>query len=176
MNKAVFLDRDGVINKSIIKNGKPYPPLTLNEVSLYPGVREAMNALNKNGWLLIVVSNQPDVARGTVKKSLVEEINKYLAQLLPIDDFFVCFHDDIDNCSCRKPLPGLILEAASKYNIDLESSFMIGDRWKDIDAGIEAGCKTIFLDYHYHERKPLKMDYTVSNLQNAVLDIINGST
>lgn len=165
--KAVFLDRDGVVNKAVVKDRKPYPPANLTELEILPGVALALNNLYKRGYKLIVVTNQPDVARGTVRLETVKEINAFLQSRLPIDDFFCCFHDNSDGCECRKPKPGAILSAAQKYDIDLTQSFMVGDRWRDIEAGISAGCKTIFLDYGYDEKQPMYLDYRVQSLYEA---------
>jgi len=171
--KAVFLDRDGVINHSIIKNGKPFPPSSLAEVKIIDGVAEALASLRQAGFLLIVVTNQPDVARGTIANSVVNEINDYLKLELLLDDIFVCIHDDKDKCYCRKPLPGLILQAARKYKIDLKQSFMVGDRWKDVEAGKRAGCKTIWIDLKYDEKKPsVAPDYVTQSLKEAVTWIL----
>lgn len=152
--KAVFLDRDGVLNDAIIKNGKPYPPASLSELVIAPDVLPALNLLKSLGYLLIGATNQPDVARGTTKQSTVEEMNQALLQQLPLDEIRVCYHDDKDACHCRKPLPGLLLDAALHHHIDLTKSFMIGDRWRDIEAGVHATCKTIWLDRSYQEKKP----------------------
>lgn len=149
--KAIFLDRDGVLNEAIVKNGKPYPPATLMEVVIPEGVQTALNALKSEGFLLIGATNQPDVARGKTNRETVEAINDYLSQQLPLDNILVCYHDDADQCECRKPSPGLLTQAAAQYEIDLSRSFMIGDRWKDIEAGRKAGCKTVWLDYNYQE-------------------------
>lgn len=165
--KAVFLDRDGVVNKAIVKDRKPYPPANLTELEILPDVALALNNLYKRRYKLIVVTNQPDVARGTVGLETVKEINSFLQRQLPIDDFFCCFHDNSDGCECRKPKPGAILSAAQKYDIDLTQSFMVGDRWRDIEAGISAGCKTIFLDYGYDEKQPIYLDYRVKSLYEA---------
>jgi D-glycero-D-manno-heptose 1,7-bisphosphate phosphatase len=152
--KAVFLDRDGVLNRAILRHGKPYPPATLEELEILPGVPQALAELKECGFLLLVVTNQPDVARGTQKRSTVETIHAALAKKLPIDSFFVCYHDDPENCECRKPKPGLLLEAAARYGLDLSLSFLIGDRWRDIDAGHAAGCRTVLIDGGYAEREP----------------------
>jgi D-glycero-D-manno-heptose 1,7-bisphosphate phosphatase len=152
--KAVFLDRDGVLNEAMVRDGKPYPPATLNELKIYPEAAPAMARLKAAGYLLIVVTNQPDVARGTTPREAVEAINFAIGTALPIDDFLVCWHDGSDDCACRKPKPGLVLEAAGRYAIDLSRSFLIGDRWRDIDAGAAAGCRTILIDRHYRERPP----------------------
>jgi len=126
-----------------------------------------MNALRADGWLLIVVTNQPDVARGTKSREDVEAINLHLQQLLPIDEFRTCYHDSGDGCDCRKPLPGALLAAAQVHNIDLTSSYMVGDRWRDTEAGERAGCKTIFIDYCYAEKQPQTVDFRVYSLAEA---------
>lgn len=173
VKRAVFLDRDGVINRAIVRDGKPYPPADLTELMILPGVADAMNSLHEAGWLLIVVTNQPDVARGITQISDVEEINLYLQQSLQIDEFRTCYHDSSDGCNCRKPLPGALLAAAYAHGIDLESSYMVGDRWRDTEAGEGAGCKTIFLDYGYDEKQPVKFNHRVQSLAEAA-DIILG--
>jgi len=164
---AVFLDRDGVVNRAIVRDGRPYPPASLEELDILPGVQEALQKLHAANYLLIVVTNQPDVARGLAKREDVEAINAYLSSQLPIDDFKTCYHDSEDKCSCRKPMPGSLLEAAQEHNIDLSKSFMIGDRWRDVEAGTSAGCKTFFINYHYAEQKPDAPDFIVSSLLEA---------
>jgi len=174
MRKAVFLDRDGVINRALVRDGKPYPPSNLAELEILPGVDAAMSALHSAGWMLVVVTNQPDVARGTALRADVEEINQYLQQQLPIDEFRTCYHDSIDGCQCRKPLPGSLLDSANVHNIDLLCSFMVGDRWRDMEAGTIAGCKTIFVDYGYDEKQPENIDFSVQSLAEAA-NIILGN-
>lgn len=167
--RAVFLDRDGVINQSVVRNGKPYPPTHLDEVKLVANAVESLKQLKELGFLLIVVTNQPDVRRGTTLKQTVEQIHAVLRSQLPIDDFFVCYHDDEDQCQCRKPLPGLLLEAARKHGINIGQSFLVGDRWRDIEAGAAAGCRTILIDYNYKEQKSKNLpDATVFSLAEAV--------
>jgi len=167
MNRAVFLDRDGVINRTHIRERKPYPPIGLSEIEILPGVAQALLALRKAGFLLIVVTNQPDVARGSTSREAVEEINNHLASCLAIDEIYTCFHDSKDACDCRKPMPGALLVAAKKHIIDLGESYMVGDRWRDIEAGQRAGCKTIFIDYGYNEKQPELFDYRVNSLLEA---------
>lgn len=154
MKKAIFLDRDGVLNAAIVKNGKPYPPRTLTEVIIGEEVLPALQQLKGAGFLLIGITNQPDVARGQSSHQQVESINALLMAKLPIDEIRVCYHDDDDGCHCRKPLPGLILAAAADWKINLTHSYMIGDRWKDIDAGYAAGCQTVWIEAGYQERPP----------------------
>jgi len=166
--RAAFLDRDGVLIRAIVRAGKPYPPASLAEMEILPGVVEACTTLHEAGFLLIVISNQPDVARGTQRREVVEEINQALCSRLPLDDIRVCYHDDADHCSCRKPEPGLLLQAARDWDVDLSVSFMVGDRWKDVLAGRRAGCMTVFLDHGYAEKEPDGADHRASSLAEAV--------
>ena len=172
MNKAIFLDRDGVINHANLFDGKPYPPKDIGELILLPKVNEALQLLKDAGYLLIVITNQPDVVRGKTKIETVEAINQFLKDSLPIDDIFTCYHDDMEDCNCRKPKPGNILKAADQHNINIPSSFMIGDRWRDIKAGESAGCKTFFIDYSYQEKQPESYDYKVKSLYEAAKIIL----
>lgn len=172
LKKAIFLDRDGVLNAAIVKDGKPYSP-TLDELTLFTDTPEALMLLKKQNFLLICVTNQPEVARGTITAESVKHIHHHLMAQLPLDDVRACFHDDSDHCACRKPSPGLLLTAAKDYNIDLSKSFMIGDRWKDIEAGQRAGCRTIWLDRHYLEKKPDGPTFTTQTLLQAAMWIIN---
>lgn len=174
--KAVFLDRDGVLNKAIVKAGKPYPPASVRDVVIEDTVYLALEKLKKAGYLLFGVTNQPDVARGTTLKTTVDEINNFLLNQLPLEEIRVCFHDDKDGCLCRKPLPGLILELKQEYCINHIDSFMIGDRWKDIEAGQRAGCKTIWLDYQYQEQHPNPPPtFTTNALLNAAHWILSNT-
>jgi D-glycero-D-manno-heptose 1,7-bisphosphate phosphatase len=166
--RAVFLDRDGVINQAIVRDGKPYPPSGVDELKIVAGAAEALRDLKQAGFLLIVVTNQPDIARGTRDRSAVEAIHQALRKTLPLDDFFVCPHDDSDHCDCRKPRPGLLLRAAQKYDIDMPHSFMVGDRWRDVDAGASAGCATVWIDYRYREkRSATEASVTVDSIREA---------
>jgi D-glycero-D-manno-heptose 1,7-bisphosphate phosphatase len=167
MKRAVFLDRDGVINKSLVRNGKSYPPVSLEELSILPGVPKAIRALHEAGFLVVVVTNQPDVATGVQRRDVVETMHRNLRHTLLLDDIKVCYHTDADNCPCRKPKPGMLLEAAQELNIDLVQSFMVGDRWRDVDAGKAVGCYTFFIDYGYKEQKPKNPDSVVASLKEA---------
>jgi D-glycero-D-manno-heptose 1,7-bisphosphate phosphatase len=172
MSKAVFLDRDGVLNAVKIKDGRPYPPSSIQELRILDGVSESLQKLHAAGFLLIVITNQPDVARGTATKQSVEEINQFLFKNLILDEIRVCFHDSRDACRCRKPLPGLILSAVKENNIVLEESYMVGDRWRDIDAGNAAGCKTLYIDNNYSEKKAINFTFKVSSLYEAATLIL----
>ncbi len=167
MNRAVFLDRDGVLNRAVIREGKPYPPATLDEFQLYDDVAESLRRLKIAGFILVVVTNQPDVRTGVQRHAMVEAMHEQLRQSLPLDDIRVCYHVDADACECRKPKPGMLFAAAHSADIDLAASFMVGDRWRDIDAGRAAGCKTIWIQTEYQERRPDNADVSVGTLTEA---------
>jgi len=171
MKRAVFLDRDGVLNESIVRDSKPYPPKNISEVVILPGVEEALALLRSLNFFLIVVTNQPDVARGTSTTEDVNQINTHISNLLNLDYFYTCFHDDVDDCDCRKPKPGLLTEAAINLNIDLNTSYMVGDRWRDIAAGQAAGCENFFIDYGYEEARPVMPFIAVTSLLGAAQHI-----
>jgi len=173
MNKAIFLDRDGVINKAIVKDGIPHSPNSLDELEFIPGIKHVLDKLKELGYLLFVVSNQPDIARKKQTKENIELISQYICDYLPIDKVYICPHDDEDDCDCRKPKPGMILKAQREFNIDLSKSWMIGDRWRDVNAGKNAGCKTIFIDYEYREGLVNTPDYFVDSVDEIII-IIGG--
>jgi D-glycero-D-manno-heptose 1,7-bisphosphate phosphatase len=165
--RAVFLDRDGVINAVVLRAGRPHPPACLAELTILPGVPQALEQLKAAGYALVVVSNQPDVARGTASQADVDALNNQLRRALPLDAVFICAHDDAAGCGCRKPLPGLITQAASQMGIDCRASYLVGDRWRDIEAGRRAGCRTFFIDYAYQEPAPRGCDFIVGSLLEA---------
>lgn len=169
MKPAVFLDRDGVLNKAVVRNGKPYPPATLDDVEFFPGLPESIRSLRAAGYYIIVVTNQPDVAKGVQSKEMVEAIHGKIRKKFNIDDIKVCYHTDEDDCICRKPKPGMLLEAAGEFSIDLSKSYMIGDRWRDIEAGKAAGCKTILVrgDMCYDEPQAKNPDAIANSLVEA---------
>lgn len=172
--KTVFLDRDGVINYPIVKSGKPYPPRDLSEFKLMPGVMEGIKILKNAGFFIVVVTNQPDVGRGLISKGNVESIHQRMMEILPLDEVRVCFDDgNIVNSEFRKPNPGMILASAEENGIDMERSYMIGDRWRDINAGKRAGLKTIFIDYGYAEELQMEPDYRVHSLLDAAKLILS---
>ena len=172
VKRAVFLDRDGVINASVVRDGKPYPPDSVDEMEILPGVDEALTALRAAGFELIVVTNQPDVARGKQTRAAVDAIHAKLSAELPLDAIYACFHDDAEVCDCRKPKPGMLVNAARDRGIDLASSFMVGDRWRDTDAGLAAGARAIFIDRGYSERKPERFAVNVAGLPEAAAWIL----
>src|SRR5262249_5208053 len=150
--RAVFLDRDGVLNRAVVRRGRPYPPGSLSELEILPNVFESLTDLQKAGFLTLVVTNQPDVARGTQSRDIAEEMTARLRRELPLADIFVCYHSDADGCDCRKPAPGLLRQGAARYTLDMTSCYCVGDRWRDIDAGHNAGCRAILINYNYQEQ------------------------
>ena len=167
-NKAIFLDRDGIINHVVYHKdvNKPSSPWKIEEFKLIKNIKKPLEELTKMGFLLFIISNQPDIARGNVKKGTTEEINKILYEKFPIKEIKFCPHDDRDNCDCRKPKPGMILELSKKWNIDLEKSFLIGDSWKDIEASKKADCTGILVDKEYNKEVDAK--YRVFDLESSV--------
>jgi D-glycero-D-manno-heptose 1,7-bisphosphate phosphatase len=170
---AVFLDRDGVINRAVIRGGRPYPPARLEDFELLPGVVEAAADLRSAGFALVVATNQPDVAAGRQDRAVVEAMHAQMRARLDLDAIKVCYHVDADGCTCRKPLPGMLLEAAAEWSLDLARSFMVGDRWRDVEAGRAAGCRTILVGGGYGECLPAPPDATASSLREAARLILS---
>jgi D-glycero-D-manno-heptose 1,7-bisphosphate phosphatase len=166
MRKGVFLDRDGVLNRSVFRDGKPSAPFTVAELEIVPGVPEALDTLHRAGFVLVVVTNQPDVARGRVASDRILEIHRFMRSRLCIDDIRVCFHDDHHLCVCRKPMPGMLYAAAVDLEIQLTRSFMVGDRWRDVGAGRSAGCRTILVN-RFPETTRLEPDVELTDLLAA---------
>lgn len=173
--RAVFLDRDGVVVAAVVRDGKPFSPMTLEELRVLPGVPDALAKLHAAGYTLVVVTNQPDVARGAQAREVVDAMHDRLRHELPLDAVYCCFHDDADGCACRKPAPGMLRDAARDLDLDLAASFMVGDRWRDTEAGSAAGCRTIFVDHKYAERQPQTVDARVTSLPEAVVWILGVS-
>ena len=164
---AIFLDREGTLNKAYIKNGLPISHPSFNKFKILPGVKNSIIKLKKLGFLCLLITNQPDVSRKKIKKNVVKKMNNFIKKKIKLDDVFVCYHDDKHNCNCRKPKPGLLLDGSRKWNINLKESYMIGDRWKDISAGVSAGCKTIFINNKYKELTPQNPNYVTDSLIKA---------
>jgi D-glycero-D-manno-heptose 1,7-bisphosphate phosphatase len=177
VTRAVFLDRDGVINRAIVREGKPFAPDSPGATIIPREVGPALARLKTAGYRLVVVTNQPDVGRGRIGREIVEAINAKLLASLPLDEIRVCYHDGADACSCRKPLPGLLLQSPA---YDIAGSYLIGDRWKDIEAGRRAGVRAaVLIDRGYAEACPSEPDVRVPSLAAAVdwilrLDTENG--
>lgn len=166
--RGVFLDRDGVLIRALPRNGRPYSARNLDDVELLPLVPESCATLREAGAVLIVVTNQPDLTRGGLSAEALDETHAWLRRQVGIDDIRVCPHDDADECDCRKPRPGMLEAAAHDWRLDLGTSVMVGDRWRDVEAGRRAGCKTVFVDRGYDEEQPRDPDLVVDELSEAV--------
>lgn len=169
----MFLDRDGVVVRSDVRDGKPYAPTSLESFEILPGSRKAVDMLVKAGYIIVIVTNQPDVGNGYVERFVVEEMHERLKNELAIASVRTCFHSQKDKCSCRKPKPKMLLDAASEFGINLKRSFIVGDRKSDIEAGENAGCGTIFIDWNYGEDKPQSQQYVATSLMDATTYILN---
>jgi D-glycero-D-manno-heptose 1,7-bisphosphate phosphatase len=165
--RAVFLDRDGVLNRALVVEGTPRAPESIEDLEILPGVEEACRRLRRADFVLVVVTNQPDIARGAIDAGVVDSLNEHLVARLHLDDVMVCPHDDGDRCDCRKPLPGMLVQGALRHGVDLSRSYMVGDRWRDIEAGRRAGCVTVYIDRGYAERRAEDYDAAVADLSEA---------
>lgn len=172
MRRAVFLDRDGVLNRAWVRNGRPFSPSSLEEFEILPGVPEACRKLRDAGLLLVVVTNQPDVARGLQRRDVVEAMHRRLREALPLDDIRMCDEVEGPASTCYKPKPGMLLAAAAELDIALAESYMVGDRWRDVGAGKAAGCFTIFLDRGYREPLRAVPDARCADLMEAATIIL----
>ena len=166
--KAIFFDRDGVINKVVVDNGKPYSPRKIDDFAIFLEAKECLSSSRDLGFLNIIITNQPDIARNLLDKDELEAMHKIIEEELPVDDIMLCSHDNDDNCSCRKPKPGLIIDAAKTWSINCASSFVIGDTWRDMEAGKAVGCRTVLLNKSYNQDCRQSCDFRVDNLKEAV--------
>jgi len=164
----VFLDRDGVINRAIVRAGTPYSPRTVEEFEFMPDAAASVDRLRAAGFYLAIATNQPEIARGNLSWTALAAMHALIERRLGISDIRVCPHEDRDDCACRKPKPGMLLAAARDAHLDLPGSFMIGDRWRDVAAGRAAGCRTALLDYKYDEAMDVRPDFTAASLAKAV--------
>jgi len=171
-NPAVFLDRDGVLNQVTIRNGLPVGPTQIRDFTLVEGASTDVRRLKNADYLVVVVTNQPELARGRLDSSALRAMHQKLLAEVPIDAIYVCPHDDQAHCLCRKPRPGLLLSAANDHKIDLSQSFMVGDRWRDIEAGRAVGCRTILIEMGYREELSSPPDWSVGSLHEAVDKIL----
>ena len=178
--RGVFLDRDGVINRVVVRNGMPHPPYQIGEFELYADVPEGCARLKAANFLLVVITNQPDVGRGIQSREAVEAMNLKMQSALPLlDRVETCYHAGEhygQPCSCRKPRPGLILRAAADLKIDPRRSYVIGDRWRDVDCARAAGCRAILINRGYKEPLRQAPDFTVSNFNDAVSAVLRDAS
>lgn len=170
MNKgAVFFDRDGVLVTTEVVDGVPIAENNPDQINFMPGAIQLCQRLHKAEVQTFLITNQPDIARGKVSHESVNTINRIVKETCDLTDIAVCPHDDVDNCNCRKPQPGMILSLASRFGIDLQKSIVVGDRWRDIEAGNSAGCRTIFIDYKYGEKHASDPTHIVSSVEQVGL-------
>jgi len=173
VRRAVFLDRDGVISRSYVRDGKPYAPRRFEDFRLLPGAADAVQALKGAGFLTIVVTNQPYIGNGLVAPAVVEAMHTKLRERVPVDDIRMCPHRQDEGCACRKPRPGMLLAAAKRWKIDLKNSYIVGDRNGDISAGKAAGCHTVLINRYYYEPRRAEPDKNVRSLAAAVRFILS---
>jgi len=171
LRPAAFLDRDGVIVVPEFRDRRSFAPRRLADFRLYPEAAPSLRRLKQAGFLLVVVTNQPDVGQGLIPRSEVDAMHEIMARELPLDAVKACFHRQGDSCACRKPSPGMILTAAAELGIDLAKSFMVGDRKSDVEAGRAAGCATVFIDLEYAEMPPADPDHVARSIE-AAADLI----
>jgi D-glycero-D-manno-heptose 1,7-bisphosphate phosphatase len=167
LKRAVFFDRDGILNRTFVRDGKPYAPRCLEDFEIFPEAVLLTKELQKANFLIIVATNQPDVGNGYVAQSIVEAMHKRLKECVVLDAIKVCYHSQDFGCDCRKPKPGMLLDSAKEFGIDLAHSFMVGDRDSDVLAGSRAGCKTLFMDFGYAENQIGCPDYIIHSLQDV---------
>lgn len=167
MKRCIFLDRDGVLNDVVMRGGKSFPPQSVEEYRFLPGVPEAIRTLKEAGFLIVVATNQPDVGKGIQSRAVVEAMHQIIFDQLKVDDIRCCYHTVQDNCTCRKPKPGMLFNAAHQWSIDLSRSYMIGDRWSDVEAGKSAGCKTFMIGPGYAGEQYIQADWNVASLLEA---------
>lgn len=171
--KAVFLDRDGVLVVPEFRDGRSFAPTSLEGYRFYADAPQALLRLKAAGFKLVVVTNQPDVGNGLLPRDVADEMHDRLRSAMPVDMIKACFHGQAANCDCRKPKPGMLIEAARELGLDLQNSYMVGDRASDVEAGEAAGCRTVFIDLDYRERRPAAPTYVVRSISEAASSIIN---
>jgi D-glycero-D-manno-heptose 1,7-bisphosphate phosphatase len=171
VKRAVFFDRDGVLVETLVRDGRAYAPLSLDEFRITAGAGELVQRVREAGLLPIVFTNQPDVARGLVTAATLDEMHARLRRAVPVEDIFVCAHAADDGCACRKPKPGMLRAAAAKWSIDLARSFVVGDRSQDVDAGRAVGCCTVLIARPYSGRPGA--DVQVADLAGAVSAVLD---
>ena len=171
--KALFLDRDGIINRSFKnKKGKPKAPTLFKDFIFLPFLKNYLNEIKKLNFNIIIITNQPDISYGVLKEAELYKMHSKIYSSLPVTNIYVCKHSKEDNCKCRKPKTGLFRQALKKYNLNLKNSYAIGDRWSDIVASYKCGIKSIYVDRNYNEPKPTKQIFTTKSTKKALEYII----
>jgi len=176
MRRAVFFDRDGTLNETVDRDGSPGSPRAMDELEIVSDAPEGLQRLHDAGFVLLCATNQPEVARGLTSRTFVDSVNRCLLEALPLDEVLVCWHDDGASCACRKPLPGLLNDAAQRLDLDLQASFMVGDRWRDVEAGRAAGCHSILVLRPWSEQWRCSPEFTAGSLTEACAWILDRGT
>jgi D-glycero-D-manno-heptose 1,7-bisphosphate phosphatase len=145
MRPAVIIERDGILNHPRVEKNQPVPPLRFEDFHINEDAIEPIKELKAAGFLVIVTTNQPGLSRGTQSRRELDLMHGMMRRKFPIDDLFICPHDEMDRCPCRKPKPGLIKEAIWKWQLDMDRSFVISDKWQDAQAAHVMGCTSILL-------------------------------
>jgi len=171
MNSGVFIERYGILNFVCVGQQRPVSPLTLAEFRPNKQAVPLMKELKAAGLTLIVTTNQPGLSRGYQSRQELDRIHRVLRAVFPVDDILVCPHDEMDDCPCRKPKPGLLVEALFKWRLNPSRSFVISDKWQDAEAARSAGCQAILVkspwlgNGHY--------DYVLPDLAAVVAKILH---
>ncbi len=170
--KAIFLDRDGVLNKCININRKCFAPINFKSFKLYPYVRSSIRKLKEKKYLIIVITNQPDINKKRINWAEIKKMNNLLFDI-GIDDIYICPHNQKSNCLCRKPKLGLITKIKKKYKINFQKSYLVGDRISDMQLAEKIKCKPLFINRYYLENKNYnakKSFYSLKGAVNYILD------
>ncbi len=169
MRPAVFFERDGVLNLPQVVHGHQVTPLSLAEFHPNPAARPALMALKEEGFVLLATTNQPGLARGYLMRRELERMHDLLRRQLPLDEVLVCPHDEADDCPCRKPQPGLFTEAAFKWHLDLDRSFVVSDKWPDARAASMVGATSLLIQSPWLGN--VHRDFVLADLPAAVARI-----
>jgi D-glycero-D-manno-heptose 1,7-bisphosphate phosphatase len=170
MRPAVFLERDGILNLVRVERGHQVTPLTVDDFRLNPEALLPVRQLKQGGFLLIATTCQPGLSRGYQSRRELDQMHALLCREFPLEDILVCPHDETDRCPCRKPKPGLLIEAAFRWHLDLEHSFVISDKWRDAEAARNAGCTSILI--HSPWNGYVHPDFVVPSLRDAAPKIL----
>jgi D-glycero-D-manno-heptose 1,7-bisphosphate phosphatase len=170
MKLAVFFERDGLLNRVKVERFQQISPESLGEFHLNPEALEPLQQLKDAGFLVLVTTNQPGLSRGTLPRRELDQMHQMLRRHLPVDDIFVCPHDEADRCPCRKPKPGLFLEASFKWKLDLDHSFVVSNKWQDAQAADVVGCTSMLLRSPFNGN--CHRDFIVPSLVEAVRKIL----
>ena len=160
-NKCLFLDRDGIINVPLVKKNKPFAPTEISQFRLYKNLNKTLNYIKKLNYLIIIITNQPELSKGNLNKKTLDQMHEIIYSTFPIDDIFVCKCQESSSCKCYKPKPKMLYDAKIKHNIDLKKSYFVGDTYRDVYCASNAGCYSILLKKRYNYEMISKADYVI---------------